>query len=72
MILQNNMSDGISSARLEFDVTAVAGIACPACRGDLRVDADRVVCTKCSHRYPIVDGIPVLIVERAEGGDPAR
>jgi hypothetical protein len=72
MILQNNMSDGISSARLEFDVTAVAGIACPACRGDLRLDAAWLACAGCRRRFPIVDGIPVLIVERAEGVDPAR
>ena len=72
MILQNNMSDGISSARLEFDVTAVAGIACPACYGDLRADAAWLECAGCGRRYPIVDGIPVLIVERAEGVDPAR
>jgi len=53
-------------------VTAVAGIACPACYGDLRADAAWLECAGCGRRYPIVDGIPVLIVERAEGGDSAK
>jgi uncharacterized protein YbaR (Trm112 family) len=40
-------------------------LACPACRGDLRIDGDRVVCESCGRGYPIVDGIPVLIMEQA-------
>ena len=42
-------------------------LACPACRGALRLEEARVVCTGCERCYPVVDGIPVLIVERAEG-----
>jgi uncharacterized protein YbaR (Trm112 family) len=42
-------------------------LACPACRGALRLEEARVVCTGCERSYPVVDGIPVLIVERAEG-----
>jgi hypothetical protein len=38
-------------------------LACPACRGDLRIDGERVVCESCGRGYPIVDGIPVLIVQ---------
>lgn len=41
-------------------------LACPACRGKLRLEGGRVVCVRCTRRYPIVDGLPVLIVERAE------
>jgi uncharacterized protein YbaR (Trm112 family) len=43
--------------------------ACPACLGVLRVDEDRLVCVGCGRGYPIVDGIPVLITERAVLGD---
>jgi hypothetical protein len=64
------MSDAIDlDDRLGFDVTAVAGIACPACYGDLRADAAWLECAGCGRRYPIVDGIPVLIAERAEVGN---
>jgi hypothetical protein len=36
-------------------------LACPVCYGELRMDADRLICMQCGRVYPIVDGIPVLI-----------
>jgi hypothetical protein len=44
-----------------------SSIACPACFGDLRVEGSRLICARCGRKYPIADGIPVLIAERAEG-----
>ncbi len=40
----------------------------PECRGDLELRAgeDRIVCKKCGRRYPIRDGIPVMLIEEAE------
>jgi hypothetical protein len=41
-------------------------LACPACLGDLRMEEARLVCNGCGRAYPVVDGIPALIVEQAE------
>jgi hypothetical protein len=43
-------------------------LVCPQCRGDLAYDraAERLVCATCRLRYPIVDDIPVMLVEEAE------
>lgn len=41
-------------------------LACPACKGDVELKEDKICCTKCGRRYPIVDGIPVMLVEEAE------
>lgn len=41
-------------------------LACPACLCALRMDAKAMVCAGCGRAYAVVDGIPVLIVERAE------
>jgi len=50
-----------------FDASIVSQIACPACYGDLRNDGRvRLICISCARSYRIVDGIPVLIVERAD------
>lgn len=36
-------------------------LACPACRASLRLEAERLICAGCGRRYPVIDGIPVLI-----------
>ena len=42
-------------------------IVCPACRAGLVTgDALSLRCTGCARVYPIVDGIPILLVERAK------
>ncbi len=48
-------------------------LACPKCRGDLRLapdpaedaEAQGLFCAACAVVYPIEDGIPVLLVEEA-------
>jgi uncharacterized protein YbaR (Trm112 family) len=49
-----------------FDPALLAQLACPACFGDLRLEGAHLVCIACHRAYPIVGGIPVLIIERAE------
>ncbi len=41
-------------------------LACPACKGDVKLDAEKIVCTKCGLRYPIKDGIPVMLIDEGE------
>ena len=41
-------------------------LACPACRVAVRLEGERIVCVQCGRRYPIRDGIPVMLVEEAE------
>ncbi|HDR06337.1 MAG TPA: Trm112 family protein [Candidatus Coatesbacteria bacterium] len=45
-------------------------LACPVCKTPVRLDgpAERIVCDTCGRRYPIRDGIPVMLIEEAEGG----
>lgn len=39
-------------------------LVCPACRKSLEAEADSIRCVGCLRRFPIVDGIPVLLVDR--------
>jgi uncharacterized protein YbaR (Trm112 family) len=41
-------------------------LACPVCITPLAQVADRLVCAQCGRRYPIREGIPVLLVDEAE------
>lgn len=38
-------------------------LCCPKCRAELREETTRaeLVCTSCGARYPIRDGIPILL-----------
>jgi|GEM_PF-5983581 len=43
------------------DYSAIAGLlACASCGGELRLEAEKLVCGACGAEYPVVDGIPVL------------
>jgi uncharacterized protein YbaR (Trm112 family) len=46
-------------------------IVCPACHGRLTLAESTVNCDACGRRYPVKDGIPILLVERAVIQKPA-
>ena len=41
-------------------------LACPACKADVSLEGDRIVCKKCGRRYPIKDDIPIMLIDEAE------
>ncbi len=41
-------------------------MACPSCKGDVKLEESKIVCLKCGFKYPIRDGIPVMLIEEAE------
>lgn len=56
----------------QIDRKVVGQLACPACTGDLHLKALHLVCSACGRAYPVIDGIPVLITERAEPRNAPR
>jgi uncharacterized protein YbaR (Trm112 family) len=50
-----------------FNSEILDQLACPACFGSLQLAESAVVCAGCGRIYPVIDGIPVLIAERALG-----
>ena len=51
---------------LRFDLSRLNQLACPVCRGSLRLAGLQIFCVGCNRAYPILDGIPVLIADRAK------
>lgn len=43
-------------------------LVCPACKQDVELKGDKLVCVGCGKRYPIRDGIPIMLIEEAENG----
>lgn len=43
-------------------------LVCPNDRGDVeyREEEQVIMCTKCGYRYPVRDGIPVMLLDEAE------
>ncbi len=41
-------------------------LACPVCKTEVRLENERLVCVQCGRRYPIRDGIPVMLIEEAD------
>lgn len=43
-------------------------LACPACKGEISYDQEnqKLICKACKRRYPIRDGIPVMLIDEAE------
>ncbi len=41
-------------------------LACPLCKTEVRLEIDKIVCTKCGRRYPVKDDIPVMLIDEAE------
>ncbi len=41
-------------------------LVCPACKGDVQLKDEKIVCLKCNRKYPIKDGIPIMLVDEAQ------
>jgi len=41
-------------------------LACPACKSDVALQEDKIVCVQCGRKYPIRDGIPIMLVDEAQ------
>ena len=61
--------DASESVAMSLDERLLEILACPNCRGEIEhlENESVLVCRgECGYRYPIRDGIPVLLVDEAE------
>ena len=53
-----------------IDQDLLAILACPQCKAEVRPEgegvSERLVCVTCGRRYPVRDGIPVMLLDEAE------
>ena len=53
------MSESISKDLLDI-------LACPLGKSKVRLEGDKLVCTRCGVKFPIKNGIPVMLMDEAE------
>ena len=41
-------------------------LICPSCRGAVELIDQKIVCRECGLKYPIRDGVPVMLIDQAE------
>jgi len=41
-------------------------LACPACKADVELQENKIVCKQCGKKYPVRDGVPIMIIDEAE------
>jgi hypothetical protein len=58
----------MAAEKLEAEFLEI--LACPECKAPVEQEEDRLVCTACGKRYPVREGIPIMLVEEAEPPAP--
>jgi uncharacterized protein YbaR (Trm112 family) len=43
-------------------------LACPACKKDIELQGEKIVCTNpdCGLKFPVRNGIPIMLIDEAE------
>ncbi len=43
-------------------------LACPKCKSDVELKENKIICKNpnCGLKYPIKDGIPIMLIDEAE------
>jgi uncharacterized protein YbaR (Trm112 family) len=58
---------------MAFDKELLEFLVCPQCKGDLTLakPEDGLVCNTCRLKFPIRDGIPIMLMDEAQDLDKA-
>lgn len=49
----------MSSEKIDPELLEI--LACPMCKGDVKLKGDELVCKECGRHYPIENGIPNML-----------
>jgi uncharacterized protein YbaR (Trm112 family) len=41
-------------------------LACPCCKRQVKLERDSFICTPCNLRFPISEGIPIMVIEKSQ------
>ena len=63
--MKTNVKDTNHSMKLAKELLTI--IVCPRCKGDIQPadDGNYLVCRACRLKYPVIDGIPLMLIDEA-------
>lgn len=41
-------------------------LVCPACKAEIILEEQRIVCTECGRKYSVRDGIPIMLIDESD------
>ncbi|MBD3264767.1 MAG: Trm112 family protein [Candidatus Omnitrophica bacterium] len=41
-------------------------LVCPVCKKEVFLKNEKIICKACGRKYPVKDGIPIMLPEEAE------
>ncbi len=59
------MIESVSEPEGGLDPELLEVLVCPACRREVRQEGPALLCSDCGRRFPVHEGIPVLLLEEA-------
>lgn len=65
LVVWKSLAQHLLTARRSGNVDLLAVLACPICHGTLQSDHDMLLCMHCQVHYPIKEGIPRLLRDKA-------
>ena len=60
----NQMNEKNQTNQMNEDLLNI--LACPVCKGTVELRKNKIVCLSCGRKYPIREGIPIMLEEEAE------
>ena len=49
-----------------IDKELLSILACPDCKANVEEKDNKIICTGCKRRYPIKDGIPIMLIDESQ------
>jgi len=49
-----------------IDQELLSILACPACKAQVSLENEKIICRGCGLIYPIKEGVPIMLIEEAK------
>jgi hypothetical protein len=51
---------------MDRDEELLTIMVCSFCKADVKLEEQKIACSKCGRKYSVRDGIPIMLINKAE------